>query len=82
MLVQNRFSYPNSASSRRIKKWALRLIKQAKNPVLTRLSGERPPAVGRKKEKKNPPKNGSSPLAFDGALRESPPIVRGFPSII
>ena len=29
--------------------------------------------AGRKKEKKNPPKNGSSPLAFDGALRESPP---------
>ena len=28
---------------------------------------------GRKKIKKNPPKNGSSPLAFDGALRESPP---------
>ena len=27
---------------------------------------------GRKKENKNPPKNGSSPLAFDGALRESP----------
>ena len=27
---------------------------------------------GRKKLKKNPPKNGSSPLAFDGALRESP----------
>ena len=29
--------------------------------------------AGRKKLKKNPPKNGSSPLAFDGALRESPP---------
>ena len=27
---------------------------------------------GRKKPNKNPPKNGSSPLAFDGALRESP----------
>ena len=38
---------------------------------------------GWKKIKKNPPKNGSSPLAFDGALRESPPpIARGFPSII
>ncbi len=35
--------------------------------------GERPPCRGRKKLKKNPPKNGSSPLAFDGALRESPP---------
>ena len=34
---------------------------------------ERPHRGGRKKEKKNPPKNGSSPLAFDGALRESPP---------
>ena len=35
--------------------------------------GERPLRGGRKKIKKNPPKNGSSPLAFDGALRESPP---------
>mgnify|MGYP000830683462 CR=1 FL=1 len=33
----------------------------------------RPLRGGRKKIKKNPPKNGSSPLAFDGALRESPP---------
>ena len=33
---------------------------------------DRPLRGGRKKIKKNPPKNGSSPLAFDGALRESP----------
>ena len=34
--------------------------------------GERPAKWVRKKPNKNPPKNGSSPLAFDGALRESP----------
>ena len=33
----------------------------------------RPARWVRKKLKKNPPKNGSSPLAFDGSLRESPP---------
>ena len=32
----------------------------------------RPLGGGWKKLKKNPPKNGSSPLAFDGSLRESP----------
>ncbi len=37
---------------------------------------DRPLRGGWKKLKKNPPKNGSSPLAFDGALRESPPIIR------
>ena len=43
--------------------------KSSEKPSPGAACGERPPCRGRKKIKKNPPKNGSSPLAFDGALR-------------
>ena len=46
--------------------------KSSERPSPGAVCGERPHRGGRKKIKKNPPKNGSSPLAFDGALRESP----------
>ena len=56
MLVQNRFLYPNSASSRKIKKRIFRLIKQAKNPVLARLSETAPPWWAEKAKEKSPQK--------------------------
>jgi len=46
--------------------------KSSEKPSPGAACGERPLRGGWKKIKKNPPKNGSSPLAFDGALRESP----------
>ena len=55
-VVHNRLPYPNSASSRKIKKRAFRLIKQAKNPVLARLLGTAPPWWAEKDKEKSPQK--------------------------
>ena len=54
--VHNRLPYPNSASSRKIKKRAFRLIEQAKKPVLARLLGNAPLVWKEKDKEKSPQK--------------------------
>ena len=70
-LCKTVFSIQTQQVPAKIKKWAFRLKDQAKTQSWRSFQGT-PHRGGRKKPKKNPPKNGSSPLAFDGALRESP----------